>query len=98
MKIVTNLFEDSKIVHEWNGHIEFLAVSQVIDNSGQYLLLQQIIYRKHSALGAPAFTRNQLKRTNIWPLSFSKVRENRAKIFKRSPVNLGCCDNTQKAL
>ena len=30
----------SKIVHEWNGHLEIFSCPQVIENSRQYLLLR----------------------------------------------------------
>ena len=30
----------SKIVHEWNGHLQILSCPQVIENSRQYLLLR----------------------------------------------------------
>ena len=32
--------EASKIVHEWDGHLEILSRSQAIENSGPYLLLR----------------------------------------------------------
>ena len=30
----------SKIVHEWNGHLEIFSRPQIIKNSRQYLLLK----------------------------------------------------------
>ena len=38
--------------YEWNGHLEVFSRPQTIENSRQYLLLEQIFYRKQS-LGAP---------------------------------------------
>ena len=47
---------------KWNGHLEILSLSQVIENSRPYLLRvsEQIFYRKQS-LGAPGKSSN----TNI---------------------------------
>ena len=44
----------SKIVLEWNGHLEIFSRPQAIENSRQYLLLRKDnpFYRKQS-LGAP---------------------------------------------
>ena len=41
-KIVANLsdIKASKIVHEWNGHIEIVGRPEVMENSKQYLLLR----------------------------------------------------------
>ena len=41
-KIVANLFDikASKIVHEWNGHIEIVGRPEVMETSKQYLLLR----------------------------------------------------------
>ena len=41
-KIVANLFDikASKIVHEWNGHIETVGRPEVMETSKQYLLLR----------------------------------------------------------
>ena len=36
----------SKIVHEWNGHLEIFSRPQVIENSRQYLLLQTDILKE----------------------------------------------------
>ena len=47
----------SKIVHEWNGHLQILSCPQVIENSRQYLFSKQIFHRKQS-LGAPEKTKN----------------------------------------
>ena len=55
-KIVGNLLgnlQASKIVHEWNGHLEIFSRPQVIENSGQYLLLRKDITQKTVSLGAP---------------------------------------------
>ena len=38
--------------YEWNGHLEVFSRPQTIENSRQYLVLEQIFYRKQS-LGAP---------------------------------------------
>ena len=45
---------------EWNGHLEILSLSQVIENSRPYLLRvsEQIFYRKQS-LGAPGKISNK---------------------------------------
>ena len=42
----------SKIVHEWNGHLEIFSRPQVIENSGQYLLFQTDILQK-TVVGCP---------------------------------------------
>ena len=42
----------SKIVREWNSHLEIVGRPQVIENSRQCLLLPTLFYRKQS-LGAP---------------------------------------------
>ena len=41
-KIVGNLFiiKASKIVHEWNGHLEIFSFPQAIENFRQFLLLR----------------------------------------------------------
>ena len=41
-KIVANLFDIkvSKIVNEWNGHIEIVGRPEVMETSKQYLLLR----------------------------------------------------------
>ena len=41
-KILANLFDikASKIVHEWNGHIEIVGRPEVMETSKQYLLLR----------------------------------------------------------
>ena len=44
----------SKIVHEWNGHIEIFSLPQVIENSRQYLLLRTDILQK-TVVGCPCF-------------------------------------------
>ena len=53
-KIVGNLLEASKFVHERNGHLEICSLPQAIENSRQHLLLRKDnpFYRKQS-LGAP---------------------------------------------
>ena len=38
--------EASKIVHEWNGHLEIFRIPQVIKNYRQYLLLKTDISLK----------------------------------------------------
>ena len=40
----------SKIVHEWNGHLEVFSRPQVIENSTQYLLLRSDILKKTLSL------------------------------------------------
>ena len=40
----------SKIVHEWNGHLEVFSRPQVIENSTQYLLLGSDILKKTLSL------------------------------------------------
>ena len=42
----TFIREASKIVREWNGHLEVLSRPQVIENSRQSLLLRTDILRK----------------------------------------------------
>ena len=42
----------SKIVHEWNGHLEIFSLPQGIENSSHFCLSEQILQRKQS-LGAP---------------------------------------------
>ena len=42
----------SKIVYEWNSHLEIFNRPQAVENSRQHLLSEQIFYRKQS-LGAP---------------------------------------------
>ena len=34
----------SKIVHQWNGHLEIFSLPQVIENSTQFLLLRTDIF------------------------------------------------------
>ena len=54
-KIVGNLLElASKTVHEWNDHVEIISSPQVIENSGQYLLLRTDILQK-TVVGCPWF-------------------------------------------
>ena len=36
----------SKIVHEWNSHLENLSLPKLIENSKQYLLLRTDILQK----------------------------------------------------
>ena len=38
--------EASKIVHEWNRHLEIFSHAQVTENSRQYLLLRTDILQK----------------------------------------------------
>ena len=42
----------SKIVNEWNGHLEIFSLPPAIENSRQFLLLRTDILQKQS-LGAP---------------------------------------------
>ena len=43
-KIVENLLHEvSKIVHEWNGHLEICSRRQAIENSRHYLLPQKTV-------------------------------------------------------
>ena len=44
--------EASKIVPEWNGHLEILRRPQVIENSRQHLLLRTDILQKTVVGGA----------------------------------------------
>ena len=50
-KIVGNLLA-SKIVHEWNGHLQIFSLPEAIENSKQFYFSEQIFHRKQS-LGAP---------------------------------------------
>ena len=50
--------QTSKIVHEWNGHLEIFSCAQVIENSRQCLLLHTDILTENSCrvpLNAPIF-------------------------------------------
>ena len=42
----------TKIVHEWNGHLEIFSLPQAIENSRQFLLLRTDILQK-TVLGCP---------------------------------------------
>ena len=44
--------EASKIVHEWNRHLEIFSHAQVTENSRQYLLLRTDILQK-TVVGCP---------------------------------------------
>ena len=52
----------SKIVHEWNGHLEIFSRPQVIENSRQYSLLWTDILKK-TVVGCPW---NQSTLSNLW--------------------------------
>ena len=43
----TECIRQAKIVHEWHGHREFLASSN-LENSRQYLLLENMSYGKQA--------------------------------------------------
>ena len=43
----------SKIVLEWDGHLETFSRTQVIENSSQYFLLRKDVLQK-TVVGAPA--------------------------------------------
>ena len=43
----------SKIVHEWNGHLEVFSRPQVIENSRQYSLLRSMRYFKGNSRWVP---------------------------------------------
>ena len=50
---IGNLLDNvSKIVHEWNGHLETCSLPEAIENSRKFLLLRTDILQKQS-LGAP---------------------------------------------
>ena len=55
----------SKIVHEWNGHLEAFSSPQEIENSRHYLLLRTDIYRKQS-FGAPVVSNFTNNKTELW--------------------------------
>ena len=38
----------SKIVHEWNGHLEIFSLREAIENSRQYLLVISKGFLKHN--------------------------------------------------
>ena len=42
----------SKIIHEWNGHLEITSLQQAIENSRQFLLLRTAILQK-TVVGCP---------------------------------------------
>ena len=42
----------SKLVHEWNGHLEMFSCPQLIEKSRQYLLLRTDILQK-PVVGCP---------------------------------------------
>ena len=55
----------SKIVHEWNGHLEIFSCAQVVENSRQCLLLHTDILTENSRrvplLNAPIFLSDYIK-------------------------------------
>ena len=42
----------SKIVHQWNGHLEIFSPPEAIENSGQFLFLRTDIFYK-TVVGCP---------------------------------------------
>ena len=65
----------SKIVHEWNGHLEVFSRPQVIENSRQYSLLRSMRYFKGNSLGCPLFSR--FKTNFIFPCKHLVLNANR---------------------
>ena len=65
-KIIGNFFrQSSKVVHEWNGHLEIFICPQVLENSRQYLLVRTGILQKTVA-GCPWLKHQQvLSKNNI---------------------------------
>ena len=64
----------SKIIHEWNGHLDVFSRPQVIENSRQYLLLRSDILKK-TVVGFPLFS---LFKTNfIFPCKHLVLNANR---------------------
>ena len=69
-KIIGNLLKGSKVVHEWNGHLEIFICPQVIVNSRQYLLVRTGILQK-TVVGCPWLKHQQvLSKNNIKNLYF----------------------------